>query len=124
MSTAELARQTGLSETTIRYMGEPAGRHHKVAIVAIAAVLRWRYDYLINILLGQPEKNVRVTPPLSVVVERVVRDEIGPLKEQVGHLAEKLDATSKPKRGRCQGKATASPANCAPAIRRSNTRPT
>ena len=115
MSTAELARQTGLSETTIRYIGEPTGRHNKASLVAIAAVLRWRYDYLLNILRGEPEKNVRIAQPVSVIVERVFRDEIGPLKEQVSELAEKLNAISNTKKRRaCQRKATALTPKCAP----------
>jgi len=114
MSTAELARQTGLSQTTIRYIGEPAGRHNKVALVAISAVLRWRYDHLTNILRGEPEKNVRIAPPVRVVVERVVRDEIGPLKEQVSDLAETLKVISKAKGGRCRRKTIASREKCAP----------
>jgi len=61
MSTAELARLTGLSETTIRYLG--ATTRSKASLVAISAVLRWRYDHLTNILRGQPEKNVHVRPP-------------------------------------------------------------
>jgi hypothetical protein len=44
MSTAELARQTGLSETTIRYLG--TARRNKSCLVAISAVLRWRFDHL------------------------------------------------------------------------------
>jgi transcriptional regulator with XRE-family HTH domain len=115
MSTAELARQTGLSETTIRYIGEPAGRHNKASLVAIAAVLRWRYDYLLNILRGEPEKNVRIAQPVSVIVERVFRDEIGPLKEQVSDLAEKLNAINSTKKRRaCQRKVTALTRKCAP----------
>ncbi len=63
MPTAELARQTCLSETTIRSLGTAA--RNKSSLVAISAVLRWRYDHLINILNGQPEKNVHVRQPAA-----------------------------------------------------------
>jgi Bacterial regulatory proteins, gntR family/Cro/C1-type HTH DNA-binding domain len=98
MSTAELARRTGLSETTIRGIGHP-GKTNGVALTAISAVLRWRYDYLTNIARGVPEKNVRITPPPSVTLERAVRAELEPLKEEIRALKEtvlamesKLDA--------------------------------
>src|SRR3984957_14252502 len=59
---AGLARQTGLSPTTIRYLGMSA-RPNGVTLVAISAVLGWRCDHLGNILRGEPGKNVRVRPP-------------------------------------------------------------
>ena len=65
MSTAHLARETGLSETTIRYLKDPNSRHNRSALVAISAVLRWRHDHLLNILHGEPHKNVVIKPPLD-----------------------------------------------------------
>jgi len=87
VSTAELARRTGLSETTIRGIGQ-AGKTSAAVLITISAVLRWRYDHLTNIARGQPEKNVRITPPPSVTTERVVRAELAPLREQVQALRE------------------------------------
>ena len=92
MSTAELARQTGLSETTIRYLGQPTGRHNRASLVAIAAVLRWRYDHLTNILHGQPEKNVHVKPPPLASLERLVRDETAQLRQQIDSLSQTVNA--------------------------------
>ena len=69
VSTAGLARRTGLSETTIRGIGQ-AGKTSAVVLVTISAVLRWRYDHLTSIARGQPEKNVRITPPASVRRQR------------------------------------------------------
>jgi hypothetical protein len=93
MSTAELGRQTGLSETTIRYLGTTT-RNDKSSLVAISAVLRWRYDHLTNILHGQPEKNVHVRPPPLANLERIMREELGSLRQQVHGLAEALAAVS------------------------------
>jgi hypothetical protein len=53
-TTAQLARETGLSQTTIRYIGQPGSRKNKASLVAIAGVLRCRYDHLTNILHGHP----------------------------------------------------------------------
>ena len=46
MSLSYLARETGLSQTTIRYLGTPARKHNKSTLVAISVVLGWRYDHL------------------------------------------------------------------------------
>jgi len=91
MSTAQLARETGLSETTIRYIGEPTSRHNRASLVAISAVLRWRYDYLINILRGEPEKNVIIRRPIEVNLERLLRTEMGSVKEEVAGLRELVE---------------------------------
>jgi hypothetical protein len=56
MSTAHLARESGLSETTVRYIGQSLSGHNRSTLVAMAAVLLWRYDYLVNILHGEPER--------------------------------------------------------------------
>ena len=60
MSKARLARETGpIGDNHPLHRANRRG-HHKSALVAISAVLRWRYDHLINILHGQPEKNTTV----------------------------------------------------------------
>jgi hypothetical protein len=92
MSTAELARQTGLSETTIRYLG--TARRNKACLVAISAVLRWRFDHLTNILNGQPEKNVHVRPPALANLERIMHEEIAPLRQQLASLTETVRKTT------------------------------
>lgn len=95
MSTAQLARETGLSETTIRYIGEPTSGHNRSSLVAISAVLRWRYDYLMNILRGEPEKNVLIRRPVEVNLERMVRAEIGSVKEEVAGLRDIVERIDK-----------------------------
>lgn len=88
MSKAELARQTGLSETTIRYIGQPGARHNISALVAISAALRWRHDYLTNILHGEPHKNVLIKPPPW----QALRAEVAELRKTVHEMDKKLDA--------------------------------
>lgn len=88
MSTAHLARETGLSETTVRYIGQSLSGHNKSTLVAIAAVLRWRYDYLVNILQGEPEKNVHIKRRTEDDMQRLLRDEFTPVKEQLASLQE------------------------------------
>ena len=87
MPVAELARQTGLSPTTIRYLGMSA-RPNGVTLVAISAVLGWRCDHLGNILRGEPGKNVRVRPPAQADLLLSVRAESMALREQVQALRE------------------------------------
>jgi hypothetical protein len=86
MSTAHLARESGLSETTIRYIGQPTSGHNKSTLVAIAAVLRWRYDHLINIMRGEPEKNVLLKRPAEANLQRLLRDEVDPVKGELASL--------------------------------------
>jgi hypothetical protein len=88
MSTAHLARETGLSETTVRYIGQSLSGHNKSTLVAIAAVLRWRYDHLVNILHGEPEKNVHIKRRSEDDIQRLLRDEFTPVKEQLASLVE------------------------------------
>lgn len=95
MTTAQLARETGLSETTIRYIGGPQGGHNRSTLVAISAVLRWRYDYLINILRGEPEKNVIIRRPIEVNFERLLRAEVSTVKEEVAGLRDIVERIDK-----------------------------
>ena len=90
MSTAHLARETGLSETTIRYIGNPASGHNKSTLVAISAVLRWRYDHLINVLRGEPDKNVAPKRPAEANLQRLLRDEVDPVREERASLRDIL----------------------------------
>lgn len=90
MTTAELAREARLSPTTVRYLGR-APTSHKSALVAISGVLRWRYDYLVNILNGEPEKNARVKAPTATSLERLLRDEATKLARQLTAVSEALD---------------------------------
>jgi hypothetical protein len=88
MSIAHLARETGLSATTIRYIGSPTTGHNKSTLVAISAVLRWRYDYLLNVLHGEPDKNAPMRPPAEASLQRLLHDEVGPVKEELASLRE------------------------------------
>lgn len=88
MSKARLARETGLSETTIRYLGRTPNAHNKSALIAISVVLRWRPDHQLNILRGQPEKNVHVRPPGTANLERLLHAEVTPLRDDLSRLKE------------------------------------
>jgi hypothetical protein len=93
MPLAELARISAVSENTIRYMGKDEGGTES-PLVAIAAALKWRLDYLRNILHGEPEKNVQdpaETPDSSESItesplEKILRTELGPVKKDVAAL--------------------------------------
>jgi hypothetical protein len=88
LSTAALARETGLSETTVRYIGQPDARHNRSALAAISAVLRWRYDHLTNVLRGEPHKNVRIK-------QAHLNSEIADLRKIIRAANEKIDTLLK-----------------------------
>jgi len=86
ISSTHLAQETGLSPTTIRHIGEPPNRRTKSTLVAISAVLDWRYDHLTNILHGEPQKNLSAGSPLDPHFENLLRAEVGPVKEEVAGI--------------------------------------
>jgi hypothetical protein len=89
MSASHLARETGLSPTTIRYLGTPTKKHNKSTLVALSGVLGWRYDYLINILLGRPQENARSSNADgtdTAYFENLLRAEVGPVREELAEL--------------------------------------
>jgi hypothetical protein len=86
VSIAYLARESGLSETTIRYIGDPARRNTKSTLVALSAVLGWRYDYLTNILHREPHDSVQFTSPVEAYFEKLLRAEVGPVKQEVAGI--------------------------------------
>jgi transcriptional regulator with XRE-family HTH domain len=96
MSATQLAQETGLSPMTIRHIGEPmTNRRTKSTLVAISAVLEWRYDHLTNILRGEPEKNLPVTSPLEPHFESLLRAEVGPVKEGVAGIRDIIHVIDK-----------------------------
>ena len=72
--------------------GGPDRGHHEHALVAISAVLRWRYDHLTNILHGQPEKNTAVRPASVASLKRALHSEVGLLKDDLSRLKEAIHA--------------------------------
>jgi hypothetical protein len=102
ISLAPLARETGLAETIIRYIDKPASRHNRSTLVALSAVLGWRYDHLTNILHGEPDKNDPVPSSAEAHFENLLHAEVGPVKAEIGTLEHavramdaKIDAISK-----------------------------
>ena len=95
MSKAALARETGLSETTIRYLGRSPGGHNRSTLVAISAVLRWRPDYLVNVLHRRPEKNQYLRPLGLANLERLLHAEMRALRGDISALAETTLAIEK-----------------------------
>jgi hypothetical protein len=60
----------------------------------LSAVLRWRYDHLVNILHGEPEKNVHIKLRTEDDVQRLLRDELSPVRQQLASLSEAVGAIS------------------------------
>jgi transcriptional regulator with XRE-family HTH domain len=96
VSATQLAQETGLSPMTIRHIGEPmTKRRTKSTLVAISAVLEWRYDHLTNILRGEPEKNLPGASPLEPYFENLLRAEVGPVKEEVAGIRDIIHVIDK-----------------------------
>jgi hypothetical protein len=97
MSASYLARETGLSPTTIRSLGKSSNSHNQSTLVALSAVLGWRYDYLLNILLRNPDKNIRRPgeSPVEAYFESLLRAEVGPMKEEVTELVKTVNGMGK-----------------------------
>lgn len=53
ITTAELARVTALSQTTIRQIRKGTGTHHGHALIALSAALGWLPQYLREIAVGK-----------------------------------------------------------------------
>lgn len=51
LSIARLSRESGVSETTIRYIGRPEKRQRST-LVALSAALGCQHDYLVDVLRG------------------------------------------------------------------------
>jgi hypothetical protein len=94
VSTAYLARESGLSEGTVRYLGQSLNGHNKSTLVALSAVLRWRWDHLTNVLNGEPEKNVHIKRRTEDDIQRLMREEFAPVKEDLAALARTVEAVS------------------------------
>jgi hypothetical protein len=95
ISSTHLAQETGLSPTTIRHIGEPTSRRTKSTLVAISAVLDWRYDHLTNILHGEPQKNSPASSPLEPNFENLLRAELGPVMEEVAGIRDIIHVIDK-----------------------------
>lgn len=52
MAIARLSRESGVSETTIRYLGQPVKRQRST-LVALSATLGCRPGYLVDVLYGK-----------------------------------------------------------------------
>lgn len=105
-STAEVARRSGFSETTIRDIAHGKSRHNKSTLVAICAVLDWPPDYLVNILHGEAHKNVIPESPLEIHLAKLaeglaeigaLRQDIAGLKEIVHKIDKKIDVMTDPR---------------------------
>jgi len=81
-----LAEETGLSPNTIRPIGKPGARCNDATLVAIAAVLEWRYDHLTNILYRKPKNSTSVTSATEAYFKDLLHTEVGPVKAEVAVL--------------------------------------
>jgi hypothetical protein len=97
MSASYLSRETGLSPNTLRALGKASNNHNKSTLVALSAVLGWRYDHLLNILLRNPDKNIRKPgeSPLEAYLENLLNAEVGPMRDEVTELVNTVNGIGK-----------------------------
>lgn len=88
MSIARLSRESGVSETTIRYIGRNEKRQRST-LVALAAALGCQHDYLVDVLHGAADPEL---PPQSLADAADFRDL---LRVEVESLRGRLDTLGK-----------------------------
>ena len=89
ISVAELTKNTGQSETTIRSLGNPT-QANKSTLALISVMLGWKHDHLWNIVRGEPEKNSGST--MEIAYARTLRQmkEYNALKSAIAALHDSL----------------------------------
>jgi hypothetical protein len=97
MSASYLSRETGLSPNTLRSLGKASNNHNKSTLVALSAVLGWRHDHLLNILRGNPGKNLRKPgdSPVEAYFEDLLSAEVGPMRDEVTELVKTVNGMGK-----------------------------
>lgn len=71
MPVARLSRESGVSETTIRYIGQP-GKRQRSTLVALGAALGFAYDYLVDVLGNRAmDDGTGVTPGMHAILAEV-----------------------------------------------------
>lgn len=92
MSVARLSRESGVSETTIRYIGRSEKRQRST-LVALSAALGWEHDYLVDVLRGAAGADApRRASSDPSAVKRVLRAELDPVNEKIDRMGETLYA--------------------------------
>ena len=87
MSIARLSRESGVSETSIRYIGR-AEKRQRSTLVALSAALGWRHDYLVNVLHGEADPRVPAPAPAdTAAIYAELRAEVDCLTEKLDRLA-------------------------------------
>ena len=90
MSIARLSRESGVSETTIRYIGRPEKRQRST-LVALSAALGWQYDYLVDVLSGVADPGApRRAPVDAASIQGLLRGELDLVNEKLEGMGEIL----------------------------------
>lgn len=94
MSLSRLSRESGISDTTIRYIGRPEKRQRST-LVALAAALGWQHGYLADVLLGAADP--RAPKPVqtdTAAIHSLLRAELDATNEKIEVIGETLFAVS------------------------------
>jgi hypothetical protein len=104
LSTAELARLSGLAVNTVRGGRDATGKYTKSTLVALSAVLDCDPQYLWRILFGQARRTVTTGSPLKAHLAelahgladvRALRQEVARLTQEIAELRHAWSAPAK-----------------------------
>lgn len=92
-SIARLSRESGISEPTIRYIGQqPETKRQRPTLVALSAALGCPYTYLVDVLRGEADPDVPPPSPAEAAFfNGLLQAEIGPLKAKMDVINDKVD---------------------------------
>lgn len=90
MSVARLSRESGVSETTIRYIRKPEKRQRST-LVALAAALGCPYDYLVEVLKGEADPSAEPRPPADLSVLSSMRRQLDVMTRSLRSIDSKVE---------------------------------
>lgn len=92
MSVARLSRESGVSETTIRYLGQPAKRQRST-LVALSAALGCRPGYLADVLYGRArDSDAGARPPCPAEARlAAIEAAVAGIRDMLHRIGSQLD---------------------------------
>lgn len=90
LSIARLSRESGVSETTIRYIRRPDKRQRST-LVALAAALECQHDYLVDVLRGAADPETSPQPPADVALLGSMSEKLDGIRETLHDIDGKVE---------------------------------
>lgn len=90
LSLASLSRESGISETTIRYIGRPEKRQRST-LVALAGALECPHDYLVDVLRGTADPGAQPQPPADLVLLGLMSEKLDEMRATIYEINGKVE---------------------------------